>query len=120
MRATIERWMISSLVAFAVVTAPMTPLNAARLAHAEENEVGPQVDPQRWATPSVVAAPRILLTTAETLALTTPRVSFPFRETTREIRLSSQATTAIIIGAVVVGVLLLVGLVVIAKPGKKP
>lgn len=119
MHATLERWMISSAVAFTVVTAPMTPLSAPRLAHAEETEVGPQVAPQRWTTPSVAAAPRIMLTTAEALALTTPRVSFPFRETTRDIRLSSQATTAIIIGAIVVGVLLLVGIVVIAKPGKK-
>jgi hypothetical protein len=34
------------------------------------------------------------------------------------LRLSSEAKTAIIIGAVVVGVLLIVGVVVLAKPGK--
>jgi hypothetical protein len=37
----------------------------------------------------------------------------------KEVRLSSEAKTAIIVGAIVVGVLLIVGVVVLAGPGKK-
>jgi hypothetical protein len=42
----------------------------------------------------------------------------PFAPTPTEIRLSPEAKTAIIIGAVIVGVLIIVGAVVVAKPGK--
>ena len=38
----------------------------------------------------------------------------------REIRLSDEAVTAIIIGSIIVGVLVIVGVVVVAKPGHGP
>lgn len=47
-----------------------------------------------------------------------PRLSLFVPQPT-EIRLSSGAKTAIIVGAIVVGVLLLAGIVVLSKPGKK-
>lgn len=127
MRTNTHRPLVAALVALTVVTAPMTPLLAPRVAHAQEAAAevtveGPlRGEARSWTTAGVLApAPRIMLTTAETLALTAPRVSFPFRDKVQDIRLSSGAKTAIIVGAIVVGVLLLVGLVVIAKPGKKP
>jgi hypothetical protein len=48
-----------------------------------------------------------------------PRTSFtPFAPLPSGIRLSKGATTAIIVGAIVVGVLLIAGIVVLSKPGK--
>lgn len=44
----------------------------------------------------------------------------PLSDPMQEVRLSKGAKTAIIVGAIVVGVLLIVGVVVLAKPGKKP
>jgi hypothetical protein len=41
----------------------------------------------------------------------------PLSPTPTEIRLSPEAKTAIIIGAIVVGILIIVGVVVIGKPG---
>jgi hypothetical protein len=46
-----------------------------------------------------------------------PRLS-PFAPAPADIRLSRGAKTAIIVGAIVVGALLIVGVVVLAKPGK--
>lgn len=42
----------------------------------------------------------------------------PFAPAPADIRLSKGATTAIIVGAIVVGVLLIAGIVVLSKPGK--
>jgi hypothetical protein len=44
--------------------------------------------------------------------------SFPLQDPTEEIRLSRGAKTAIIVTAIVVGALIIVGVVVLAKPGK--
>lgn len=60
------------------------------------------------------------LTTADAVALSRAPLSAPFlTPSPREIRLSSEAKTAIIIGAIVVGVLVIVGVASLAKPGKK-
>lgn len=45
-------------------------------------------------------------------------LSVPLKDPTEEVRLSKGAKTAIIVTAIVVGALIIVGAVVLAKPGK--
>jgi hypothetical protein len=72
--------------------------------------------------PAVVplGVPRIFLTPAETIALAPSLPSIgPSTNGLREIRLSSEAKTWIIVGAIVGGILLIAGVIVLAKPFKK-
>lgn len=74
--------------------------------------------------PVDAGAPRIFLTRAEVLqrAYAPPSIgALPFAPSVamKDIRLSSQAKTWIIIGAIVGGILLIVGVAVLATPGKK-
>jgi hypothetical protein len=104
---------LSCLVALSLVTAHV------KHAHAEE--------------PATASEPRspILLTRAalpvsvvQPIAIA-PQVRdgaamAPFAPVPKDIRLSSEATTLIIVGAVIVGVLVIVGVVALAKPHKPP
>lgn len=64
-------------------------------------------------------APRITMTPAEVLATTrAPAVSASVAARTTEIRLSEGAKTAIIVTAIVVGVLIIVGVVAVGGPAK--
>lgn len=45
-------------------------------------------------------------------------LSLPLKDPTEEVRLSKGAKTAIIVTAIVVGALIIVGVVVLARPGK--
>jgi hypothetical protein len=100
----------SSVAAAVVVTLlAQTPLPA----HAQETPID-------W----VVKAPspldlRIgtLARAHSTLSTDAPLLS-PFAPAPGDVRLSRGAKTAIIVGAIVVGALLIVGIVVLSKPGK--
>lgn len=98
----------SLFVALALVTQAALP----RLACADEREIGAH----SWVTPESTVGPRILLTTAETLALTTPSPAV-FAASAPEIRRLSSGAIAVIVVAIVVGVLLVVGVGVFAARG---
>jgi hypothetical protein len=97
-----------------VLACSMLVLSLPSIAHAEDEVTTPIVAP-------AFVPPRIFLTTAEVLA--PAYASSPLKLTNpaamSEIKLSERATTWIIIGAIVVGVLIIVGVVVVARPGKK-
>lgn len=65
-------------------------------------------------------APALSLTSAEAMNVAAPSTLSRLPLTAEEIRLSRGAKTAIIVGAIVVGVLLIVGVVAVAKPHKLP
>lgn len=94
---------------------------APSIAHAEEGA-------SPWMSGAEVASSdgaRIFLTTSEAAALAGGHRLAPFapaglfRPDPADIRLSRGAKTAIIVGAIVVGVLLIVGIVVVAAPKVK-
>lgn len=96
------------LLCASLVTAPL-PARADEAAGAEAHEIAV----------TVRRAPRIAMTPAEVLATTrAPSVSASVAARTTEIRLSEGAKTAIIVGAIVVGVLIIVGVVALGGPGK--
>lgn len=56
--------------------------------------------------------------TRDVLVRTPNALSVPLRDPMEEVRLSKGAKTAIIVTAIVVGALIIVGVVVLARPGK--
>lgn len=75
----------------------------------------------RITSPITVLAPidgRLGPAARDVLVRTPSPLSVPLRDPTEEIRLSKGAKTAIIVTAIVVGALIIVGVVVLAKPGK--
>jgi hypothetical protein len=106
-------------VAICTLVSTLAAVLPARAAHAQEIRV-PAASP--WLSPTYVPErpplARIMLTHSEALGLTERAVSAPLISPTSEIRLSRGAKTAIIVTAIVVGVLLIVGAVVLTRPGK--
>jgi hypothetical protein len=102
-----SRALVSSVVCSAILAASVP-----RTARAEDERVI-QVVADSLPTPISPEGVRARLALA-----TSPQFGAPFAPTPTEIRLSPEAKTAIIIGAIVVGILIIVGVVVIGKPGK--
>jgi hypothetical protein len=103
-------------------------------AHADENEEATIVPVAPVASVEALAPvarafdafgapqpPRIFLTRSEMLAPASlpGRLKLPGAVPMTDVKLSEKAITWIIIGAIVVGVLIIVGVVVVAGPGKK-
>lgn len=107
--SSLERVKLLSSVLIVSVITTMAPRARAQAATAWEPPifrrdvtlVGPQLPPALS-----IAQPRITVPT-------------PFAMHTTDARLSSGAKTAIIVGAIVVGVLLIAGVVVVVGPGKR-
>jgi hypothetical protein len=101
-----------------------------RAAHAEESASTPETSApsaEEDAPPSIAwpstPPPDVLRLTSDVLGARGPEMFAPrhhviLPSTGTDIRLSRGAKTAIIVGAIVVGVLIIVGVVAIGKPGK--
>lgn len=75
----------------------------------------------RITSPLTTLAPidgRLGPATRDVLVRSPSPLSVPLKDPTEEVRLSRGAKTAIIVTAIVVGALIIVGVVVLAKPGK--
>lgn len=101
-----------------LLTCALIATSAPKTAHAEEQTSSVEHEAPRVAPPEI---PRIFLTPSESVALAPSLPGLlPSTNGLREIRLSSEAKTWIIVGAIVGGILLIAGVIVLAKPFKKP